>query len=233
MFRISIPPLDTGNDYKHTATSWQVASDPEFNNLLVNDVKDETNLTEKMIDLPLHKDDLYYVRMKLHFDDGSSTSWSKPIIVTKDMDGFSVNNTIVGTPEIISEYDPHNFPLGGFNLKTSDFVLFTGTGNHRFTDWRIEDINGNLIWERRNTTNLTEIRMPSRILETGKTYIIKARYRTDTNAFSNWSKLIVNTAGRRPECSFNFNEEVTLSIFSLINHMDAVERANERLQEAS
>jgi len=229
MFRVSIPPLDTGNDYKHVATSWQVSDDPQFKNLLVDDQKDKDNLTEITFDLPLTKDDKYYVRVKMHFDDDSETDWSKPIIITKDMDGFSVSNTIIGTPELSVDFNPKTCPLGGFTVNASDFILFTGTGSHRFTDWRIEDINGKLIWERKNTTNLTSIRIPSRLLTPGKTYIIKARYRSDTNAYSNWGKLIVNTIGVGVSPDFEFNEEVSLNIISLTEHIFAVNNAYARL----
>lgn len=194
-FTIYITPIVTGSDLTHSGTSWQVAKDSNFTNLVVNKSNDTNNLLNLRVDLPLTKDDKYYVRHKLHFNNNSKqTAWSRPSIITKDSDGFSFNNTVINTPRISLNVSPNNTPLGGFIIKGSEFNMFIGVGEHKSTDWNIEDSEGNLVFERTNDkSNLTEYRIPQNTLHPGKMYLIKVRYRSTTNSYSNYGKLPIIT----------------------------------------
>jgi hypothetical protein len=195
-FTIYITPIVTGNDLKHVATSWQVARDSTFSDdsLLVNDLKDENNLLSLKVELPLTSKDVYYTRYKLHFDNDKETAWSRPSVVTKDGDGFSFNNTIIITPRLSVDINPTDAPLGDFKIYGSEFKLFMGTGNHKSTDWIIEDSEGNIVWQRLGDVhNLTSIKLPSDILDKGKMYVVKCRYNSDTNSYSNYGKLYLVT----------------------------------------
>jgi len=194
-FTIYITPVITQNNLEHTATSWQISEKPDFSELLIDDQEDKENLLSLRVDLPLTKDDVYYVRHKLHFSDGRETDWSRPSVVTKNGDGFSFNNTIIITPKVwLDDISNVNTPLGGFKIKTSDFTLFMGVGNHLATDWIIEDSEGTVIWERlRDKHNLTGIRLPADILKPGKAYYLKVRHISDTNSVSNYGKLLIIT----------------------------------------
>lgn len=195
-FTIFITPVITDDNIKHTATSWQVAKDPSFSNdsLLVNKGKDEDNLLSLYVDLPLTKDDIYYTRHKLHFDDGSETVWSRPAVITKDGDGFSFNNTIITTPKVYSEVGNVDVLLGRFKIYTDDYRLFMGVGEHESTDWIIEDSEGNIVWERlEDRVNKTEIKLPANLLKANKMYIVKVRFRSNTNSWSNFGRLVLIT----------------------------------------
>jgi len=195
-FTIYITPVITDDDVNHIATSWQVATDPSFSSdsLLVDKEKDEDNLLSLYVDLPLTKDNIYYTRHKLHFDDNSETDWSRPAVITKDGDGFSFNNTIITTPKVFSEAGNTNTPLGGFKIYTDEYRLFMGVGEHLSTDWIVEDSEGNIVWQRlEDKSNKTEIKLPANILKPGKLYLIKVRFRSDTNAWSNFGRLLIIT----------------------------------------
>jgi len=196
MFLLEIDKVITGSDIEHSKTSWQISLTPDFNsnNIVFESLEDENNLTSINIPLPLTSNDLYYGRIKIHFSDGSSSDWGKPIVITKDNDGFTFNDTIIVTPSLNVDFDIRNTPLGGFNINCSDFKLFSGVGKHKYSNWIIEDNNGNQIWSRINDTyNLTSIRIPNNILMPGKIYTIKVMYVSDTNAYSNYGKLTIVT----------------------------------------
>lgn len=219
MFTITKPPIVAGNGLIHYATSRQVSNDPSFTgvNLLINDIENEVDLLSVIIDLPLTVNDKYYVKDKLHFKDRSGnkkeTNWSKPIIVTKNMDGFTVNNTIIGTPKLEVNFNKNDAPLGGFNITCDEYNLFKGVGTHKYSDWVIEDIVGNTVWKReKDGYNLTSIKIPDCTLERNRTYIIKVRYISTTNMNSNYGKLIICTNDYYMNNSCDSVEGDTISI---------------------
>ena len=192
MFIIEIDKIETGGKIKHNKTSWEVSLTPGFedSNIIFKSLEDEVNLTRISVPLPLNDDDLYYIRTKVYFSDGSESDWSRPSIITKYSTGFNFNSTIVVTPQLSVDFDIRSAPLGGFLIKSSEFKLFSGVGNHKATTWIIEDDKGNQIWGKVNDEfNLTSIRVPYNILTPGKLYTIKAMYLTDTNIYSNYGRL--------------------------------------------
>ena len=223
MFKVSIPPI-TVQDAKHNATSWQVSNNGRFtdDDIIVNVEKDKDNLYEYLFDLPITNETIYYVRTKLHFDDDTETNWSKAVVVSKGIDGFSVNNTIIVTPKLELDVSPNEVPLGGFHVTADNFMLYTGIGKHKSTDWVIEDIFGKKVWSREDDTyNLTKIRIPSNVLNYNSTYVLKVRYKSDTNAYSNWGKIILTTIPEPKKdnnvlCSEDPNEELTKIVASVV-----------------
>ncbi len=196
MFILKIDPIKTNGDIKHEKTSWQVSLSPDFNDddVVFQSLEDTENLTQIRVPLPLTENDLYYTRTKIHFSDDTESDWSRPNIVTRNATGFTFSDTVLVTPELSIDFDKRNAPLGGFTVKTTPFTLFMGIGKHRSTNWIIEDTSGNTIWKRLDDKhNLTEIRIPSNILEPGKMYTIKACHISDTNAYSNYGKLRIIT----------------------------------------
>ena len=197
MFIIEIDKIETGSDVKHDETSWQISLTPGFdeNDIVFESLNDKDNLTSVRVPLPLDDEDLYYSRTKIHFSDGSEGDWSKPNVITKHATGFNFNDTIVVTPKLSVDFDVRNSPLGGFIVNGSEFRLFSGIGSHKFTTWIIEDDKGNQVWSRLNDKhNLTSIRIPSNVLLPGKMFTVKAMYVSDTNAYSNYGRLVIITS---------------------------------------
>ena len=196
MFIIEIDKIETGSGVKHDNTSWQISLTPGFDDddIVFESLNDKDNLTSIRVPLSLDDEDLYYSRTKIHFSDGSEGDWSKPNVITRHATGFNFNDTIVVTPKLSIDMDIRNTSLGGFTVTGGDFKLFSGIGKHKFTTWIIEDDKGNQVWSRMNDRhNLTSIRIPNNILTPGKMYTIKAMYVSDTNAYSNYGRLLIVT----------------------------------------
>ena len=121
---LSIKSIKLPADKTLVATSYQVATNGLFRDedIIIDIEKDEENLTNIDLDLDFTISDVYYARVKLHFDDESFYGWTKPIILTKDGDGFSHNNTIIVTPEVTISSDPNNCQLGNFKAKAESLL---------------------------------------------------------------------------------------------------------------
>ena len=180
------------------ATSYEVATNGLFRDedIVTKIDNDKENLTNIDLELDFTASDVYYARVKLHFDDDSFYGWTKPIILTKDGDGFAHNNTVIVTPKVEISGDPHNCQLGNFRIEGGEFVIFTGSGYHAKTTWAIKDNTGATIWEsKRDEHNLTSIRVPSNVLNPNRLYTVEASYISNNNMVSNSGKLIVKTSG--------------------------------------
>jgi len=193
MFKITIPPLINGNNYKVSKVRYIIASDPSFNNV-IEDVTKEQDIYEYITELDFINNNIYYVRVIFHFTDGTQSNPSKPIVVTKDSNGVLLNNNIIKTPVLTIEEDINNTPLGNFRITTSPFELVAGNGIHKYTYWEIRDMFNNLVWSRhKDSSNLYNIWLPDNILEPNKAYILKAKYVTNTGGHSNWGRLYIKS----------------------------------------
>jgi len=201
VINLSIKSIRLPNGKNIESTSYQIATTGQFNtdDIVVDDANDKDNIYSKDFELDFSTTDVYYARMKLNFTDGSYYGWTKPIILTKDGDGFSHNNTVIVTPKVNITSSVNNCDLGSFKIQGSDFVIFTGVGFHSKTTWRIKNGNGNIIWESvRDTNNLREIRVPGNTLKPNRIYIIEVTYISNNNMVSNAGKLIIKTSGDSP-----------------------------------
>jgi len=192
MFRISLLPIGTVDGKEVVSVSWQVATDPELNNLKV-DLQESEYINSITVNLPIDDGSVYYFRRKLHYDDGSDSGWSRIGVITKDSKNFVFTNTIVNTPKIEVETPGDNASLGGFYINTSDFSLFTGVGNHMLTEYVIEDSEGNTVWNYKTKTYLTRVRVPIDILRPNRVYLVKARHLSTTGVYSNFGKYVIKT----------------------------------------
>jgi len=228
MFKITIPPLVDNTNYKVTKVEYQISTTPAFEDgdILV-DVTKEENIYEYLSDLSFTNNEVYYVRVKFYFDDGTESKWSKAIVVTKDSEGVLINNVTIKTPELKANIDPNNCPLGNFKVITSDFKLILGNGKHKYTYWEIRDIFGNLVWSRhKDKVNLTSILIPDHILESNKSYIIQAKFVSDTGGHSNWGRMYVKTTEEDVTCGsdkyMNVIEELNYVIDIQLRQMTAL-----------
>ena len=199
VINLSLKSIKLPADKTLESTSYQVATNGLFRDSdLVTDIERDTeNLTDIDLELDFTASDVYYARVKLHFNDDSFYGWTKPIILTKDGDGFSHNNTIIVTPKVTITGDANNCQLGNFKVNAGEFVIFTGSGYHARTTWTIKDNTGGTVWEvKRDEHNLTEIRIPSNILKPNKIYTLEATYISNNNMVSNPGKLLIKTTGK-------------------------------------
>jgi len=198
---ISIREITLPKDKRVVSVDYQISSNGKFiddTDIVIDIVKDTENLNGREFDLDYTVHDIYYGRIRINFDvDGNSFwGWCKPIVLTKKGDGFSHNNSVIVTPVLTITSDINNCELGGFTVNSNDFILFTGVGFHKYSNWYIKDINDRTIWEREiDKHNLTSIRIPNDILDTNKHYVIEVVYFSNGNQRSNTGKLIIKTSG--------------------------------------
>ncbi len=196
--QISMRNLHLPTNIIHISTSYQVASNPLFdsNDIVFEVLKDSVNLESIVVELDYNIHEIYYARLKIHFDDGSSYGWLKAVAMSKGSEGFAHCNTIINTPIVTTDTDANNAKLGNFNLMSSAFTIYSGTGEHSSTTWSIKDLAGNLLWERKDDKhNLTRVRIPNESLDSNSIYTVEVVYRSKNNVISNKGKLIIKTGG--------------------------------------
>jgi len=165
---------------------------------VVEILKDTVNKNGREFDLDFDSNDIYYGRVVLNFNTSGSDNYvNKTILLTRDGDGFSHNNSVVVTPKLTITSDIRNSELGGFTVDSSEFMLFLGIGSHKMTSWFIRNTNNEIIWSRKNDEfNKTKIRIPNDILKVNKHYIIEAVYIATGNQRSNAGRLLIKTMGK-------------------------------------
>ena len=182
------------------SVDYLISTDGTFSDdsLVVKDIKDNVNLKYKEFELDFNTYDIYYGKVVLNFNsDGSDNYADRPVIITRDGDGFSHNNSIIVTPKLTLNSDMFNCALGGFTVNSSEFVLFMGTGSHKFTDWVIKDTAGDVVWSRKTDKfNLTSIRIPNDVLKVNRHYLLEAVYVASSNQRSNTGKVLIKTMGK-------------------------------------
>lgn len=196
---LSIRSLTLPKDKTLISVDYQISNDGTFlgPDLVYNIDKDTINKTGREFDLDFNVYDIYYGRIKLNFNStGTDFYLGKPVVLTRDGNGFSHNNSVIVTPKLTITSDIQNCDTGGFTINTSDFVIFTGNGNHQHSNWVIKSSNGDTLWERlKDKNNLTSIRIPTGTLDLNRHYIIECVHVSDGNQRSNKGKLLIKTTG--------------------------------------
>lgn len=204
---VDAPMLPKTGGVTHTATSYQIAKDKDFSkqdNILAEELKSQ-DLTTHYFTVDLDYDDIIFVRCKHHFTkDGkeSESGWSRVVPVNSLQTGIKVSSSIVQTPNVTVE---DNDDL--ITIKTSDFVMYTGGGDHLSTDYSIMDTDNEVIFLRENDKdNLTSIYIKDK-LESGKLYLVGARHTNTTNNSSYYGKAILE----------NFSPNLNLFTFETVS----------------
>ena len=162
------------------------------------DNRDKLRLYE--FNLDFEKYDVYFITYDLYYNDVTHSGWARPLMITKDTDGYAHNDVEVLTPIVSVSTDPNNAELGGFTISTTPFRTFLGTALHKYTSWYIEDYTGNVVWKReKDDVNLTSIRIPANILNVNSIYTIKVIHFSNGLVPSNPGKLIIKTKGELSE----------------------------------
>jgi len=207
MININIdkPQIPAGAGFTHLSTSWQISLTRDFNGALLSEsIEDEVNLLEYRIANRLETNQIVFARVKIHFSNDTETNWSRIISISEQQKGFKLSNTIVVTPKLRLDQSVYDVTIEDVVVYGDDMVLYAGSGEHKYTDWKIEDTIGKVIWERlKDAENLTSIRLPSDILDDDKFYIVKAAYITDTNTSSNYGRMAMST-GAQPLQNISF-----------------------------
>lgn len=146
----------------HASTSWQLANDEAFTDLVHSVEKSTTmlNLYYSTVEVP--RDTTYYIRAKRIFDDGSEAGWCDSIKVTNIEQSYS--NMLLGKDPTITQpfvyvtEDAVRSSSEHLTVTTSQFQSNTDT--HAATHWFVYDQNDKILYSNvDDTVNLTSITM--------------------------------------------------------------------------
>lgn len=175
----------------HISTSYLVATDVNFRNIILNVEKDTVNLQELRAELNISDNDNVYIKFKFHYTDNKESSWSRVITLKGSQKGLAFSDTIVATPKLSLSKDVLSDGTYTLKIETSNFSMFAGGGDHESSSWAIEDSDKKVIYSRsRDEDNLTSITINSSLLEQNKAYRITVVHHSSTKANSNAGSLI-------------------------------------------
>lgn len=200
-----INDADLPKGWTHEATDWQVATDPDFKNILVESLNDSDNLTTIAHNTKTEVGETYYGRSRMLLNTGF-TEWSDIGIFTpKDIDDVVSNMdipSIITAPTVTTKYDSDSHPSSGFYIEASKFATL-GTASHMSTDWVIESSKGKAVWASLGNKHDLNSILIDKILPVNEVYHAHAsfkgsnfdisQYGTTTFYVSNDELLVLNT----------------------------------------
>lgn len=148
--------LQIENKNDHLATTWVLARDIYFKDIIFLSEDDTVNRETITMDIPLEKGVKYYGRARPRTRQGGWGDWRNVDIFTpRTFDNASDANKIpsrIGAPRIISisdgkVCDNSEHPIINFTLKADGYAVI-GNNKHTSTSWYIEDLDRNVIWKR-------------------------------------------------------------------------------------
>jgi len=151
-----IPVWDNDNGVVHESTTWQLASDINFENIIQEVIESTEYLNYWKVNVVIPANKVYYVRAKRNFKGIKNNNWIGPKKVLNDESGLSE----IIKPELkIDEPYINNINLdyeGGLTIKLTPFK---GNVPHLATSWIIKDASsGKIIYKSLfDTKNLTEL----------------------------------------------------------------------------
>lgn len=152
------------DDLDQIATSWQVATDAEFTNIIVDNVKDSVNVYVYYANVSTPIGSKYYIRAKRHLRDGdgneSELDWTLPKLITSmatDSLLLTLDDIVVDAP--IVKVDKEQLLDNTVDTITMETTSYRGSGDgHGSTHWFITDEYDNVIFRQLNdTVNLTSL----------------------------------------------------------------------------
>lgn len=195
--------LEIEKDDEHLATTWQIATDYTFRNVIANsqdDTKNKTSIVFKDI-LPEPGREYYGRAMIRTRKEGWSVWHNLDISVSEKqdvIDNIYTLPSVIGIPRIKTTSDGRNtnvsnHPVTGFKISASGYATVNHT-KHIATSWYLEDVNDKVIWKSENDTmNKDEIDVNDVILDYNKPYKIRACFHSETKDISDLSTLTVCT----------------------------------------
>jgi uncharacterized lipoprotein YmbA len=173
----------TGEVDTHLSSSWQIATDELFNNiyLMTND-----NVNAKltyMADL-LPVGTVLYARVRHKGVNLGYSDWSDTI-------SFTTKTAYVQKPTFTNLTNDQTGLPAAYNPTLSAFNKISGTGTHASTDWElstVSDFSTTVVSSHDNTVDLVSYALSNLTVNTE--YYIRARYKTDTGSYSEWTNTI-------------------------------------------
>lgn len=156
--------LPDNSNITHTKTHYQMSTNIDFDkeDVIVYDNIDSKNLYGKIVEIDVDESTILYIRIKYYLNIMQNneivekvTSWSKILLVNDYNNNFILSSSIVITPEISSDMQQDTIIISG-----SKFEMFSGYGDHEYTNYYVTDIYGNSIYTKtKDRFNLTNIEL--------------------------------------------------------------------------
>jgi len=132
----------------HIKTSWQIATDNEFENLVAESIENDNDITTWDSGVSVPVDGVLWGRVNRHFDDDTSSGWSEPrklLNISNHNSLLLLNDVTVERPilrvnklEVVGDSEV-------INVATTKFKC-TNDG-HFSTHWIVTDANGSILYK--------------------------------------------------------------------------------------
>jgi len=206
------------NGLTHQSTSWQIATDISFTNILEESLLDTENLTVYYSAVVLPLSTTYYARYKKYYDNGQDGGWVVIDNITNAINDdkllFAAYDISIEAPMVTTTVS-EILTSETLDIKTSSF---RGVGDgHTATHWFVFDRDNNVIYAKLNdTVNKTAISIPKSELDVSdRTYIrLGAIHVTGTGMESG--------LGARNYTLYNFNFDIVSATKLVVPNVDYV-----------
>lgn len=168
----------------HSSSDWQIATDPDYLNVVVNSVKDTINLYQWTV-TELPPGSQLYVRVRHVSTKTGASPWSASL-------RFKTRRARIITPARITA------PVSGtsdvnlsFPVTVADYVTEDALDFHVSTDWEVAtDVAfSTVVWSKMNSpTDLLATMVTG--LEYGRIYYIRARFTGNVVGLGPWSSVV-------------------------------------------
>lgn len=195
--------LQINDQDEHIATTWEIATDRAFTNIIASSVDDTVNKLRIVFDtLNPEAGREYYGRARVRTRNRGWGNYKNiDIIEVEKEDAIESLYTLpsrIGIPSILTScHDINNHSVVDFTLSVQGFSVLS-EAKHTATSWYVEDIERNVIWKSEfNMQNLTSIDISNIVLNTNSIYRFRACFHSDTNDISDCSSLTIKTVSEK------------------------------------
>lgn len=143
----------------HISTSYQVATDINFTNIVDNNQQDTKNLSAYYSQVVVPVNSTYYVRVMRYFSNNTNSGWGDPIAVSNSQANAGVltyEPVIVYTPVVTVDNNKLLDPASTTYTITTNAFIGRNEG-HGYTIWVVLNDNNEVIEYVKSTVNLTSI----------------------------------------------------------------------------
>lgn len=177
----------TGGSQTHVSSTWQVAIDNSFSNVLKTSINDTVNKTSWSA-AGLSDGLSLYVRVRYKDSDGTDSAWSDAVL-------FNVAFAVPVAPTISAPANNSIVNQSTVTATSSAFSIQGSVAAHQSTDWQLSTANDFSVITLESldsTSNKTSWNITG--LADGTSYYIRSRYKAANGKVSQWSTAIrINT----------------------------------------
>lgn len=170
----------------HQSSTWQLATDSNFSNIVLQSVNDTVNLTTWSVSNLLPGTD-YYIRVRYKGTGTGSSAWGSIRFITK---------ASIDVPAIVNPGNNTGIDTTTVTFTSSDFHVIGGIDTHLSTSWQLStDASFSNIFnhEEDSFTDKTSWTVTGLILNT--VYYVRVRYKGTNLGYGSWSNYSKITTG--------------------------------------